>query len=505
MIFFNSLNQSFRQQTQTKSALPQCLVYVSSPTDSEPMTPTGPDTDPNEIESTNAISVQKYIKGRAIQNLIYRGREEVNDLIEELQISNRLQSVRELFPEDNTPQLSLDQPEDNFEHKVGENISSHVGFMLEFLAKEVIRLDTERQAHAAKLFSETDQKERETRSRTSTNTPSNKRRETEEVYRNIFKAEYDVTNTYLENVLIDGISNATEEQAREYVRQLAREISDVGESSTKAYAREKLIKDTIIPQVLSKIPDNFYDLLSDVLNNFLSNEMLRQLANTQDNMEDLEQAASLMNNFIVPQLMKKLTEHNRWTEEQSEEMKQVGDLIQEFVAPEVFRVLNSERQKRERQAHLLAAHNAIWRTVNELDYNFYGFDDQPNEINEAKTEGQSKHDQATLSQVSSIDSSSNIAEAEALRVIDESIYKSVKTVLKIDSQEEKKEIEHLSLQKQLLNRIVANINRKLEKEMENGGPIAVQRPASSRSSVDIYLNANEPTTLEDDAVDTIKE
>lgn len=482
--------QNFRQQTQTKSALPQCLVYVSSPTDSEPMTPTGPDADPNEDESRNAVPVQKYIKGRAIQNLIYRGREEVNDLIEELQISNKLQSVRELFPEDNTPRLSLEQidADQGVDHQVGENISSHVGFMLEFLAKEVVRLDKERQEHATKLLAEKEREEKETQQRVLLETKAKKRRETEEVYRNIFKTEYDVVTTYLENVLLEGITNVTEEQAKEYVKKLAREISEVGENSTKEYAREKLIKDKIIPQVLAQIPDNCYELLSDVLNNFLTNDMLRQLADTQDNLEDLEQAASLMNNFIVPQLMKKLTQNNRWSDEQTEEMKQVTDLIQEFVAPEIFRILNSERQKRERQAHLIAAHDAIWKTVNELDYKFYGFDDGDDE---KQADTVLKDDQATLSQVSSIDSATSVAEAEALRVIDETIYKSLKSVLKVDSVEEKKEIEHLSLQKQLLNRIVANINRKLEKEMENGGPSA-PRPASSRSSVEIFLNTNEP-------------
>lgn len=231
--------QNFRQQTQTKSALPQCLVYVSSPTDSEPMTPTGPDADPNEDESRNAVPVQKYIKGRAIQNLIYRGREEVNDLIEELQISNKLQSVRELFPEDNTPRLSLEQidADQGVDHQVGENISSHVGFMLEFLAKEVVRLDKERQEHATKLLAEKEREEKETQQRVLLETKAKKRRETEEVYRNIFKTEYDVVTTYLENVLLEGITNVTEEQAKEYVKKLAREISEVGENSTKEYAR----------------------------------------------------------------------------------------------------------------------------------------------------------------------------------------------------------------------------------------------------------------------------
>lgn len=197
--------------------------------------------------------------------------------------------------------------------------------------------------------------------------------------------------------------------------------------------------------------------------------MMRKLEDQE--LTTLEQTTNFMNEFVVPELLARAAKHNIWTETQQQEMQVASELIQEFVAPEIFKILAREKQKRSRQAHLLAAHDAIWQAIEEMPT--------------------PEPPQEKLSKTSSIDPSMTTAQSEAMNVIDDCIIKALKVVHENGEEEETNSL-RMSLQKELLNRIVNNLNEKLRRQMEQD-----QKRSSSRNSVDIYINTEKVEETKD--------
>lgn len=56
----------------------------------------------DESEYENAIYLQKLLKGRAIQNMIYKGRNKSRELINQIQSAHKLESVRLMHPSQTT-------------------------------------------------------------------------------------------------------------------------------------------------------------------------------------------------------------------------------------------------------------------------------------------------------------------------------------------------------------------------------------------------------------------
>lgn len=477
------------------------MVYVSSPTDSGETTPIDfEEQEHDESEYQHALILQKYIKGRAIQNLIHRGKEQCRELIDELQSGKMLDSVRALFPEEGSSKASI-VDDDLDKEKVRSEMSGDIGFLLKFLSSELERLQEERKAHAMVLLAERERDRRETWTKTQAEIDIEKRKQCEELYRNVFKAEHDVVTTYLENVLMEGITELSEEEARAYIRKTAKKI-DVAATTSKQTKEQEIrlmLKNQIVPEILSKVPDQNIDMISDILDDFLTQDMIHRLAETQGTADDLQSAASFIQESVVPELMKRAAEHNMWNETQTKDMKVASDLIQEFIAPEILKIMTRDRQKRERQVHLLAAHDAIWQCIDDLPEIGKQDETSPGE------KLLEKDDTATLSQVSSLDSNADVAQYESMHVIDDCISKTLIHVMRSSSRRESEGSEpesetssaKLNFQKELLNRIVNNLNEKLKKQLEEDESVN-RRRSSSRASIDIYLQGNETKSSDDD-------
>lgn len=479
------------------------MVYVSSPTDSGETTPLDlEEQEHDESEYQQALILQKYIKGRAIQNLIHRGKEQCRDLIDELQSGKTLDSVRALFPEEGSSKASIVEDESDRE-KVRAEMSGDISLLLKFLSSELERLQEERKAHAMVLLAERERDRRENWNKTQAEIDIEKRKHCEGLYRNVFKAEHDVVTTYLENVLMEGITELSEEEARVYIRETAKKIdeaADVQSRPTKEQKIRMMLKNQIFPEILSKIPDQYINMISDILDDFLTQDLIHRLAETQGTADDLQSAATFIQESVVPELMKRAAEHNMWNETQTKNMKVAADLIQEFIAPEILKIMTRDRQKRERQAHLTAAHDAIWKCIDNLP-------EIERRDSREKSNEEEKDDTATLSQVSSLDSNADVAQYESMHVINDCISKTLMHVMKSSSSQRESECSEepesetssakLNFQKELLNRIVNNLNEKLKKQLEEDVETN-RRRSSSRASIDIYLQGSETKVSDDD-------
>lgn len=180
------------------------------------------DTIDNEYQ--DAVCVQKTIKGRAIQNMLYKGMEKFREVIEEAKETHSISAIQKLFPKDFTQQIE-NQDQILIEYKRIEDAlkndkklqeelrkveSRDAGNLLSFLEKELQRLEGEKRAHALYLLAE---RERYTREAISMG-----KSEFEDQFRN------DAITLYLENILIEGVNRLSKDEPREYVRKIAKKI-----------------------------------------------------------------------------------------------------------------------------------------------------------------------------------------------------------------------------------------------------------------------------------------
>lgn len=146
------------------------------------------------------------------------------DVIEEAKETHSIAAIRKLFPKEFSQQIDNQEQiideykrieealknDERLQEELRKVESKDAGNLLNFLEKELHRLEGEKRAHALYLLAE-----RERYSRTAATLG---RVEFEEQFRS------DAITLYLENILIEGIHRAADDNSREYIRTVARKI-----------------------------------------------------------------------------------------------------------------------------------------------------------------------------------------------------------------------------------------------------------------------------------------
>lgn len=177
----------------------------------------------------NLVHIQKNIKGRAIQSLLERGVKRFRDVIDEAKETHSIAAIRKLFPPEfihhmENHETILDEyrrieealKNDKKLHEELQRVECRdAGNLLNFLERELRRLDGEKRSHALYLLAE---RERYCRQATSMG-----KSEFDEQFKS------DAVTLYLENVLMEGIQRATnsatdESTTRDYIQRIAAKI-----------------------------------------------------------------------------------------------------------------------------------------------------------------------------------------------------------------------------------------------------------------------------------------
>jgi len=220
--------------------------------------------------------------------MLQKGIGKFRDVIDEAKETHSIAAIRKLFPKEFAQQIDDQEQIINEYRRVEEALkndeklqdelkkveSRDAGNLLNFLERQLHRLEGEKREHAMYLLAE--------RERYSREAAAMGKREFEEQFRN------DAITLYLENILLEGVHRAATsgEESREVVRRMARKIDrrasksvsfdereeeressnesnteDVSESSSKAAATEaldekvvmELLKENMMPKIMSKI------------------------------------------------------------------------------------------------------------------------------------------------------------------------------------------------------------------------------------------------------------
>uniref|UniRef100_A0A670JT65 Cilia- and flagella-associated protein 91 n=1 Tax=Podarcis muralis TaxID=64176 RepID=A0A670JT65_PODMU len=166
---------------------------------------------------------------------MFEGKEKRLELIRELRTTHALQEDGQLLKKaEKQVTLALQRQRDLHEHKMslmekhlarveGRALSN----MLDFLSKELIRLQDERRIHAFAMLAERQRRIREAEESGRRQVEERRRREEDEIFRQVVKVHQSTVDSYLEDVILDSMETTADEQAREEIQRVAVEINDI--------------------------------------------------------------------------------------------------------------------------------------------------------------------------------------------------------------------------------------------------------------------------------------
>jgi hypothetical protein len=203
-------------------------TYVRNILD-RPETPrTKDDVLPEEEEQEAAVLLlQRIIRGRAYQNLMFEGKEKRLDLINELRAAERFAETATTVEE----KRYLDQIREKAFEGVLESIQgSVISQTLDQLSKELLRFQQERRIAAMVWLAEKDRRMRQARESGRRQAEERLREREDEMFRQIMGVHQGTVDSYLEEVLTNTVEQAAQSRALTEARLKAAKINQVVDS-----------------------------------------------------------------------------------------------------------------------------------------------------------------------------------------------------------------------------------------------------------------------------------
>jgi len=209
-----------------------------------------------ENKQLAVIFLQQIIRGRAIQNNMFEGKEKRKELIQELRSTHALQEKEQAMKRhEEKATLALQRQRKLHEHKeslvdegLAELESTSLGDMMDFLTKELVRLQEERRIHAFSMLAERQRRIREAEESGRRQVEIRRRREEDEIFKQTVKTHQITVDTYLENIIVGSIDTTADNQARTEIQEQAKQINNLAytvEDSRDQLESEEIVADLV--------------------------------------------------------------------------------------------------------------------------------------------------------------------------------------------------------------------------------------------------------------------
>ncbi|KAL1517717.1 hypothetical protein ABEB36_001448 [Hypothenemus hampei] len=213
------------------------------------------------------VFLQSLIEGRATQSLIYEGRENCKELIQELKYSvGLLKEQKELRSEEKLKVRMQQRGEtiqrvmvSRLQGTLGKLQGQVVGSILDFLNKELRRLLEERKAHAMCWVNERERNIREAAEAGRRQKEIRRRKEHDEIFRQIVKVTQETVDVYLQDIITEGMTFASKKEAEKYILYLADKVDKEVNQIDEVYSmkgldpQDELIADLVHHFVLPEV------------------------------------------------------------------------------------------------------------------------------------------------------------------------------------------------------------------------------------------------------------
>ncbi|XP_060733143.1 cilia- and flagella-associated protein 91-like [Tachysurus vachellii] len=248
------------KKVQVEEKKPLRFLYrVEKPVPRPPTPEVDVPPEGHEEKELAVIFLQKLIRGTAIQNQMLEGVEKHLELIQEMRTTHSLQQEeQELQRADKQVTQALQRQHELTESRTAQIQSFVDGLsgeviadMLDFLSKELVRLQEERRIHAYMLLAERDRRLREAEESGRRQVEERRRREEDEIFRQVMKVHQATVDLYLEDVILNSIDQTAEAQAREEIHQFAEELNNI------TYAMEEMRNNEQSEEIVAQLVYSF--------------------------------------------------------------------------------------------------------------------------------------------------------------------------------------------------------------------------------------------------------
>ncbi|CAH2062434.1 unnamed protein product, partial [Iphiclides podalirius] len=215
--------------------------------------------DSEEDNYQSALLLQKTIRGRAVQNLMFEGRTRAAELTEELKTTHGLQKEDKVrIAKDETrarehiaARTEADQKEEAISALVDELCGGAVAAALDFLEKELRRLKMERRQHAFILIALREKSMREAAEAGRRQKEEHRRREHDEMFKQVLGVTQETVDAYLREIVQEGVELAAEEDAVRMVQARAdRMEADMRDHGSMSTAEQNELVAELVQQFL---------------------------------------------------------------------------------------------------------------------------------------------------------------------------------------------------------------------------------------------------------------
>ncbi|XP_056321628.1 cilia- and flagella-associated protein 91 [Danio aesculapii] len=205
------------------------------------------------------IFLQKLLRGRSTQNKMFEEKERRLELIQELRTTHALQKEEQNKKEAEKQVTLALQRQRDFQNDREAQIESFTAAlsgvvivdMLDFLSKELVRLQEERRIHAFTLLAERDRRIREAEESGRRQIEERRRREEDEIFKQVVRVHQDTVDMYLEDVILTSINQTADAQAREELHRKAEELNNI------TYAMEETMNSQQSEEIVAELVYRF--------------------------------------------------------------------------------------------------------------------------------------------------------------------------------------------------------------------------------------------------------
>ncbi|KAM6162144.1 cilia- and flagella-associated protein 91 [Erethizon dorsatum] len=214
------------------------------------------------------IYLQRLLRGRVVQNMMFEGKEKRLELIQELRTSHALQEDEKLVKKaEKQVTLALQRQRNLHEHKVSLVENHLAGLegraladMLDFLSKELVRLQEERRVHAFAMLAERQRRIREAEESGRRQVEYRRLQEEDQIFKEVIKVHRSTVTSYLEDIILNTEENTAEDQARAEIEKIAEEINDIAyelENRRTHLQSEEIVAELVYSFLIPEVQKDF--------------------------------------------------------------------------------------------------------------------------------------------------------------------------------------------------------------------------------------------------------
>uniref|UniRef100_A0A8C6HHT8 Cilia- and flagella-associated protein 91 n=1 Tax=Mus spicilegus TaxID=10103 RepID=A0A8C6HHT8_MUSSI len=220
-----------------------------------------------EIEMA-VIYLQKLLRGRVVQNMMFEGKEKRLELILELRTSHALQEDDKLVKKaEKQVTLALQRQRNLHEDKLSV-IENHLGDlegrvladMFDFLSKELVRLQEERRIHAFAMLAERQRRMREAEESGRRQVEQRRLQQEDMIFKEVIKVHQSTVTSYLEDIILNTEERTAEEQARKEIEKIAEEINNIAyemENRRTYLQSEEIVAELVYSFLIPEVQKDF--------------------------------------------------------------------------------------------------------------------------------------------------------------------------------------------------------------------------------------------------------